>query len=245
MSPAISPETAAWQPIVNRLIKTEFRRVDGPFSMAWMQMESDGNECAVGDPASIAPDGNPREIGLGQLYNPDDFHAFGVTADRFRAYAPAAAPLAGRYLAAKAINDTATMKAVAREMQTRTRPLTDSEKDDQVRYTLLKKIDQCIDKVNALVAKDGIHWSPPDYWKLVKAPHALPGILNTGMPAVVAKLGRAPVDWSEFRQALGMDGMVKDPATGKDIPKYPQWVRALNACEKCGNAVTGSPPAVA
>jgi hypothetical protein len=44
------------------------------------------------------------------------------------------------------------------------------------------------------------------------------------MPAVVKKLGRAPSSWAEFRQVLGMES-------------YPQWVRALNACEVCGNAV--------
>lgn len=236
--PVISARTAAWHPTVASLIRSTYPRVNDPFSMAWMQMESDGNPGAVGDPGSIAADGNPREIGLGQLYNPDDFKAFGVTAAPFRAYLPDAAPLAGQYLAAKAINDKVKMNQIARTMQTPTRPLTDAEKVAQVQYTLLAKIDQCISKVNDVEKKYAITWSTssPDYWKLVKAPHALPGILNQGMPAVVQKLGRAPSSWKEFRTALGMDVYVKNDA-GQDVPKFSQWVRALNACEKCGDAV--------
>ena len=67
-------------------------------------------------------------------------------------------------------------------------------------------------------------WPLVDYWKLVKAPHALPAILGNGLPAVVKKLGHAPSSWHEFRIALGMDG-------------HDQWRRALDACEACGNAM--------
>lgn len=49
--------------------------------------------------------------------------------------------------------------------------------------------------------------------------------LGNGMPAVIKKLGRPPASWKEFRTVLSMEGS-------------PQWVRALNACEACGNAIT-------
>ena len=91
---------------------------------------------------------------------------------------------------------------------------------------------------DAVVAQYHLAWSIPDWWKLVKAPHALPAILGEGLPAVVGKLGRPPASWSEFRQALGMD-VTAPGLVSADNPKgykFPQWVRALNACEACGNA---------
>ena len=109
-------------------------------------------------------------------------------------------------------------------MQTRTRPLTPAEMDDQVHWTLLAKIASDRTYVDQLFQRDGIAWSAVDYWTAVKAPHALPAILGNGMPAVIKKLGRPPSSWREFRTVLGMEG-------------NPQWVRALNACETCGGAV--------
>lgn len=245
------PRVAAWQTLVRQLIASEFPRVDDRFAMAWLAMESGGNAVAVGDPGRLGQGSQePAEIGLGQLYNPDDFHAFGIDPAAFRAYAPAAAPLAAQYnqlrasaATATAAGDTTTAATersaasqIARQMQTATRELTPSEKADQVRWTLLAKIRQSMAKADTAVSTYGLRgWSLPDYWKLVKAPHALPAILNEGMPAVVKKLGRAPVSWAEFRSALGMDAMIAD-ADGKTVPKYPQWVRALNACEACGDA---------
>lgn len=233
-----------WIPVISSIIATSYPRIVMPFAIAWGELESGGNPGAVGDPGQLGPDQEPAEIGLGQLYNPDDFRAFGQSPAAFRAYLPAAAPLASAYRAAKidwqaaqgrhddaaAADAKARMSAAARTMQTVTRPLTSAEMDQQARWTLLAKIDQCMHTADQTVAKFSLaHWSVPDYWKLVKAPHALPVILSSGMPAVVKKLGRAPSSWAEFRAVLGMEG-------------NPQWVRALNACEACGNAVA---PAVA
>lgn len=231
---------AMWQPIVHRLIAAEFPRVNEAYAMKWAQIESDGNPCAVGDPGQIV-NGQPAEIGLGQLYNPDDFARYGVHPAAFRAYCPNAAPLAAAYNAAKAAHDHVAMAAAARQIQTMTRALSQAEMDDQVRYTLLKKIDDGIANANSVVRQYGLTWNQPDFWKLVKAPHAWPSILNEGMPAVVKKLDRAPSSWAEFRQELGMDGRVLD-TDGNSVPKFPLWVRGLNACEACGDAVT---PAVA
>lgn len=222
-----------FRPIVHRMIAGDpasgiaplYPRVNEAFAMKWGDMESGWNPCSVGNPGQLGPDGQPAEIGLGQLYNPDDFRAFGQTPSKFRAYAPAAGPLAAQYNAAKTAHDTAGMNAAARAMQSRTRALSDMEMADQVRWTLLAKIDQGVKNADRVVATYSLsHWSVPDYWKLVKAPHALPAILGNGMPAVVKKLGRAPSSWAEFRRVLGMEG-------------NHQWVRALDACEACGDAV--------
>lgn len=237
-------DAATFGPIVRRLIATEYPRVNEAFAMKWGAIESDWNPCAVGNPGQIeSGSGQPAEIGLGQLYNPDDFHAFHQDPAAFRAYAPAAAPIAAAYRQAKSDlaaaqaahdqvaigNAKARMNAAARQIQSRTRPLTAQEMDDQVRWTLLAKIQQGILNADRIVATYALGWSVPDYWKLVKAPHALPAILGNGMPAVVKKLGRAPASWHEFRVTLGMEG-------------NDQWVRALDACEACGDAVA---PAVA
>lgn len=229
------PSVAKWQPVVHRLIASEFPRANEAFAMKWLELESDGNECAVGDPGTVAEDGNPVEIGIGQLYNPDDFKRYGVSPAAFRAYAPYARPLAALYRDAEKAGDRAKMAEISRQMQTATRALTSAEIDDQVRYTLLSKIEDGIKNADAVMHTNGLLWSSADYWKLVKAPHAWPPILNAGMPAVVKKLGRAPASWAEFRVALGMDEMIPGP-DGKPVPKYPLWVRGLNICEACGNA---------
>jgi hypothetical protein len=239
------PNLAPWQPIVHRLIAAEFPRVNEAFAMKWAELESDGNACAVGDPASLGPDGNPTEIGLGQLYNPDDFAHFGISPAAFRAYAPSAAPLSAQYRAAKAAGDKAGAAAAARAMQTKTRQLTQAEQDDQVRWTLLAKINEGISIASNAVMTYKLPWSQLDVWKLVKAPHALPGIINQGLPAVVKKLGRAPSSWAEFRQALGMDIPNAEALAAQGDAKaklHWTWMRALNACEACGNVTA---PAVA
>lgn len=228
------PHVAVWQPIVHRLIASEFPRTNEAFAMKWLELESGGIPGAVGDPGSVAQDGNPVEIGIGQLYNPDDFARYGVNPAAFRAYTPFAQPLAAQYRAAEKINDTATMAKVRNQMQSLTRALTPDEMDDQARYTLLKKIGDGIVNADVITKTYGLTWSPADYWKLVKAPHAYPPILKA-MPDVVRKLGRSPSSWAEFRMALGMDGMTTD-ANGHPVPKFPLWVRALNICEACGNA---------
>lgn len=228
------PSVSAWRPIIHRLIASEFPRTSEPFAMKWLELESDGNPGAVGDPGAVAQDGNPVEIGIGQLYNPDDFARYGVNPSAFRAYLPYARPLAAQYRDAEKAGDHATMAKLSRQLQTPTRALTPDEIDDQARYTLLKKIGDGISNADSVVTTYGLRWSMPDYWKLVKAPHAYPPILKA-MPDVVKKLGRAPSSWAEFRMALGMDAMTTD-ANGKPVPKWPLWVRGLNICEACGNA---------
>ena len=74
---------ASWSPLVTSLVAGG--PIDPRFAMAWLTMESGGNPAAIGSPAQLGPDGFPREVGLGQLYNPDDFARQGLTTTPFRA----------------------------------------------------------------------------------------------------------------------------------------------------------------
>lgn len=195
---------SVWEPLVRALIAKDFPRIDPRIALKWLAMESGGNPCSFGRPGDQGPDGEPREIGLGQIYNPDDFQALGLSAfgllpGSFRAYCVA-------------------------NTQLRSRSLTGKEMEDQVRFTLLAKIAQGMDTADRIVAKYHLPWAKLDYWKLVKVTHALPAILNQGLPAVVKKLGRAPKNWAEFRQVLGME-------------QSPGWVKGLNNAEKLSQAV--------
>ena len=159
---------------------------------------------------------------MGQLDNPDDIKLLG--------------------LSARGISPVALRAYCAPNTQQRTRRLSSQEMEDQARYALLAKIDQSMHVANGVVLKYGLKWSMADYWKIVKSVHAWPPILNTGLPAVVKKLGRAPADWSEFRQVLGMDGMLKDEdqrskTHGQMIPKYRHWHDGLNNAERLASAV--------
>jgi hypothetical protein len=218
--PDYPPEV--WFPIVSSLILKDYRRIDPRIAMKWLVMESDGAPCAFGIPSDKGPDGEPSEIGLGQIVNPDDFKLLG--------------------LAARGISPSMFRAYCAPNSQRRTRRLTSKEMEDQVRDTLLAKIDQSMGVADGVVLKYGLKWQSADYWKLVKSSHAWPPILNTGLPAVVKKLGRAPRSWSEFRQVLGMDSMIKDDAVrsktyGQVIPKHSRWHNGLNNAEELASAV--------
>jgi hypothetical protein len=194
-----------WEPLLRALILKDYPRIDPRVAMKWLVMESGGSPCSFGRAFDLGPDGSPREIGLGQIYNPDDFKAlgletFGITPASFRAYC---------------VPNT----------QLLFRALTSKEMEDQARFTLLAKIAQSMDVADRAIAKHGLHWAKPDYWKLVKSVHALPSILSQGLPAVVQKLGRPPSNWIEFRQVLGT------------IPRFLSWSRALNNAEKLSQAV--------
>jgi hypothetical protein len=235
----LSPGAARWRPIVHELIASTYPRINEAFAMKWGDAESAWNPCSVGAPGSLGPDGNPTEVGVGQLFNPDDFNRFGIQAADYRAYCQPAAPLAAQYRAAVAAKDSAAARAAARQMQSLTRPLTLQEMVDQVHWTLLAKIDEGMKVADAAVQKYGLQWPFRDYWKLVKAPHAYPPILNTGMPAVVKKLGRAPTDWAEFRRVLDMDMPNAEKLAAAGDPKaklHWAWMRGLNGSEKLGNA---------
>jgi hypothetical protein len=198
---------ASWAPLVAQLITTDFPRIPPRFAMAWLALESGGNPCSFGRPQDKGPDGQPRELGLGQIYNPDDLKRLGVDAAAFRAYCQMGT-------------------------QTVTRALTFDEMRAQVLHTLLREIDHCIDLADRTMRRYQLRWQGFAYWALVKAPHALPALMGRGMPAVVGVLQRAPRTWREFRTVLGMDAQNADGTY-----KHLQWVRALHACEACAEAV--------
>jgi hypothetical protein len=68
-----------------------------PFVLAWTAIESDGDEGSIGQPGAKGPDGYPKEVGLLQLYNPDDFQSLGFSPAQLLNAAPA--DKAQKYLA--------------------------------------------------------------------------------------------------------------------------------------------------
>lgn len=61
------------------------------FVQAWNAIESGGYPGSIGSPGAKGPDGYPQEVGLLQLYNPDDFTALGFTPAQLLAAQPDAA----------------------------------------------------------------------------------------------------------------------------------------------------------
>jgi|ERR1017187_1032194 hypothetical protein len=159
----------SWGPLIAKLAGD----IPVAFVQAWNTKESGGNPCAFGSANAHGPDGNPREMGLGQLYNPDDFQALGIDAASWRAYCAAGT-------------------------QTVTRDLTADECTSQV-TGLVGLINRC--RTAARKYNPGWSESSADFWRLVKLNHALPGLLQ-GMTAVTTQLGRPPNDWAEFRATV-------------------------------------------
>lgn len=222
---------AVWSPIIASLIGVDpkYARCKFGAAMAWGGEESGFNACAIGEPGEVAEDGSnqePREIGLGQLYNPDDFRKLGINPSKLRAYC-----------------DPGT--------QHRNRKLTADEMIEQVKYTILEPMLWGLQFADNAVTAYGLQaWPEADFWKLVKVKHAYHLIVDQGMPAVLKKLGRSPANWLEFRQELGMD----DPAVRAKAAMVRRklatftphermvwgWMRALDNCEAIGNAVAGT-----
>jgi hypothetical protein len=160
---------ASWGPLVAKLAGD----IPTAFVQAWNTKESGGNPCAFGSANAKGPDGNPLEMGLGQLFNPDDFNALGIDPASWRPYCQAGT-------------------------QNVTRDLTADECESQV-TGLIGLINRC--RTAAQKVNPGWSEASADFWRLVKLNHALPGLLH-GMAAVTQKLGRAPNDWAEFRATV-------------------------------------------
>jgi len=171
-------------------------RIQLPYALKWIDLESGGNPCEVGSPAARGPDGNPRELGIAQLYNPDDLHRFGVTGAQLRAYCVPGNDHAVTYKGR-------TVRGFSSALL---RPLTAVEMQDQA-DAAVRLIAHCMSTATQdLVAVNaGAAWSPStrNFWTLVKLQHGLPGLSRSGMPAVARRLGRAPRSWQEFRTTLG------------------------------------------
>lgn len=208
------PFTAStWEPIVGVLAPQAIIPI--PFVMMWLAKESGGNPCAVGELAAVGPDGSPREIGLFQVYNPDDFQHLGERAADYVAYCVRPAP--GQP-----------------NPQQLARPMTSDEMIAHVNLGI-KEIKAKRVYAEHYLGASGVKWNAggpmaPDYWSTVKLAHALPVILNTGLAQVTHALGRAPVTWHEFRSTYEtIQPRAKNPSDG--------YYRALQNAEETGFSV--------
>ena len=153
-------------------------RIQLPYALRWIDLESGGNPCAVGHPAAHGPDGNPREIGISQLYNPDDLARFGVTGAQLRAYC---VPGDDHAIVYKGRTVRGFSSALLR-------PLTAAEMQQQADATI-----DLIARCMVMATRDlvAVHadaaWSPStrNYWTLVKLQHGLPGLSHAGLRAGV------------------------------------------------------------
>jgi hypothetical protein len=192
-------------------------------------MESGFNACAVGNPAEHGPDGEPRELGIAQLYNPDDLARFRVTGAQLRAYCVPGDQHEIHYRG----------RVVRGFSQELSRPLTAEEIQTQADL-LVGLIHFCMGSANRdLRAVDaGAAWGPltRSYWALVKLQHGLPGLSRSGLSAVHRRLGRAPRDWSEFRASLAqvtLDG---------NTEKYRgDFGPILDNAERCASVIRETP----
>lgn len=180
-SVTVSPTTDAYRALVAvRLADPRFLGINLDFCMRWMQEESAGNLCArgkadqwgTGDAHSAK---FPREMGLGQLYNIDDFRQFGIDPASFRAYCKPG------------------------DSQEMSREATADEIDQQVVGFLLL-VDKC--RKAARAVSTGWDESSADFRCMTKLYHALPVLVTPGFVKVVAILGRKPSGWMEFADVL-------------------------------------------
>lgn len=169
------------------------------FAVEALREESAGNPCAIGNPEELGPDGNPREMGVYQFYNPDDLKLLKVTGAQLRAYCSPN----------KVAYHTKDGRTVLGPSQEVIRPLTAEEMTVQAKATV-DKIAQSRSYAAHYAMLAEVRWPPDsiDFWRLVKLVHGLPGIVSSGLPNVHAHLGRAPNSWAEFRQLI-QSGTVK------------------------------------
>lgn len=178
-----------------------------PYALKWMGVESGGNPCAVGYPPAhgVSPHPGqpapwpeyPLELGIAQLYNPNDLQDFGVTATELRAYC-----IPGDQHETKIRLHDGTVKILKGFSSQMARPITDQEMTTQARVMIALIARSMREAARDLLAVHaGPSWSPSrrDYWAMVKLQHGLPELSREGLPAVSKKLGRPPDSWSEFR----------------------------------------------
>jgi hypothetical protein len=198
-------------------------RIQLPYALKWIDLESGGNPCAVGHPAAHGPDGNPREIGIAQLYNPDDLARAGVMGAQLRAYC---VPGDDHAISYKGRTVRGFSSALLRS-------LTAAEMQQQADATI-DLIARCmVMATRDLVAVHaGAAWSPStrNYWALVKLQHGLPGLSHTGLRAVARRLQRAPRSWQEFTATVSNVHVQLDPETMKYRDEFPAILANAEQC---------------
>ena len=168
-----------WEPFVR--VAAKLAGVPAEFVMAYIGVESGGNPCSIGVPGAKGPDGQPQELGLFQLYNPDDLKALKATGKELREYCA---------------SDGSSRQ---------TRQLTAKEIGRHVGLGIAN-IQKHKARAVAAMQKYGYKWdeNSKDFWRMVKLVHALPVLVDLGKnPAtkqVADKLGYAPSTWDQFRE---------------------------------------------
>lgn len=186
----------SWRPVLAPLLAGQ--DIPAEFALGWIRVESGGNPCAIGAAGDNGPDGTPREQGITQLYNPDDFKLIGLAPGSLRVYC---------------IPGT----------QTCSRRLTNAEMQVQA-VAHVAKIRECRDYVRQLLttnhAQDLPGWatSGRDFWRLSKLVHGLPGLVR-GFTTVTKELGHPPKSWDEFKNTI-LVGMKLDSATERYRTRY-------------------------
>lgn len=191
------PPMSAWSAILAEPCLRASPPIPLSFALKWVAMESAGNPCAVGNPAAHGPDRMPKEIGIAQLWNPDDLARLGVTGAELRAYC----------VPGDQHESTYKKKKIRGFSQALARPLSPAEMRRQADLTVGLIARSAASATRDLVSIDaGPEWSPSgrDFWALVKLQHAFPVLSRAGLPAVTKKLGRPPRSWREFRDAISV-----------------------------------------
>ena len=185
-------ETSDWAYLIYPM--ADAAKIEPLFCLAWIKVESGGNPCAWGSATAKGPDGHPREQGIVQLYNPDDFKKFQVASGALRKYCTPGTQVCSRML-------------------------TDAEMQVQAKAAM-DLILHCREVAGMAAAKNGLRWRPKDQLKLVKLVHGLPGLVKSGVALATKHLGRAPRDWLEFKTAVNATKM--DAGTEKYRNLFPK-----------------------
>lgn len=203
-----------WEPFVK--VASAMAGIPAEFVMAYIGVESGGNPCAIGVPGAKGPDGMPQELGLFQLYNPDDLKVIKATGKELRAYCAS----------------DGSSKQI--------RQLTSKEIGRHVGLGIAN-IQRHKARADAALKKYGYNWDEhsKDYWRMVKLVHALPVLVDLGntpgLKVVADKLGYAPSTWKQYRDTYASI----NPRARFDSKKTKQdgYYRAFENAEWTGGQV--------
>jgi hypothetical protein len=242
----LSPSVESWRPYVAKLTPA-LGNIPVPFVLAWIEVESAGNPCAVGFVGDIDAQGQVLESGLFQLMSPHDIatgrttvaamrencstqtHYPEITPAVKKAYHEAAAKIARHEsLSADQTQAWGLVNSAGAAEQKIVRPLTEDQKVRQIMVGL-QYIFNVTRKIDAALAAVGTTWSKtdPGYWALVKSYHAAAGFPTGGLAIATKALGHAPANWTELvhgvRAASGAqyDGTIAN-ATKTMLKAFPQ-----------------------